>query len=134
MSIKILITRVTSPRSPTFYKTVPALLSLHLSLIFPFHVLPSSVHHTGFSICIFSYFLDIYILSSNKKTFVKLLVFFHQKALRLKPQCNACLQQPVAGTKSYMFKISMPGPVPTTDMQTLPLPLRSCHQHIKDAQ
>ena len=28
----------------TFYKTVPVLLSLHPSLTFPFHVLPSPVH------------------------------------------------------------------------------------------
>ena len=47
-------------------KTVPVLLSLDPSLIFPFHLLPSPVHPTGFSFCFFPGFLVIFIiLSSN---------------------------------------------------------------------
>ena len=44
-------------------KTVPVLLSLDPSLIFPFHLLPFPVHPTGFSICFFPGFLAIFILS-----------------------------------------------------------------------
>ena len=35
------------------------------SLIFPFHLLPSPVHPTGFSFCIFPGFLAIFILMSS---------------------------------------------------------------------
>ena len=34
-------------------KTVPVLPSLDPSLMFPFHLLPSPVHPTGFSFCFF---------------------------------------------------------------------------------
>ena len=47
-------------------KTVPILPFLDPSLIFPFHLLPSPVHPTGFSFCFFTGFLAIFIsLSSN---------------------------------------------------------------------
>ena len=36
-----------------FYKMVPVLPSLDPSLIFPFHILPSPVHPTGFSFYFF---------------------------------------------------------------------------------
>ena len=43
-------------------KTVPVLPSLDPSLIFPFHLLLSSVHPTRFSFCFFPDFLAILIL------------------------------------------------------------------------
>ena len=46
-------------------KPVIVLLSRDLSLIFPFHILPSPVHPTGFSFCFFPDFLAIFILSLN---------------------------------------------------------------------
>ena len=48
------------------FKTVPVLPSLHHSLIFPFHLLPSPVHPTGFFFCFFPGFLVIYTLLSSK--------------------------------------------------------------------
>ena len=49
-------------------KTIPVVSSLDPCLIFSFHILPSSVHPTGFSFCFFSSFLAIFILlpSNNK--------------------------------------------------------------------
>ena len=47
------------------FKTVLFLPSLDPSLIFPFHLLSSPVHPTGFSVYIFPGFLDIFILLST---------------------------------------------------------------------
>ena len=47
------------------YKTVPVLLSLHPSFIFPFHLLPPRLHPTGFSFYILPGFLAIFILLAS---------------------------------------------------------------------
>ena len=69
-------------------KTVPVLPSVDPSLIFPFHLLPSPVYPTGFSICIFPGFLAIFILlSSNNK---------------ISPFCHVCLCRIVNRIESSM--------------------------------
>ena len=54
-----------SPPNSTPCKTVPVLLSLRPSLIFPFHLSPCQVHPTRLSFYIFSGFLAIFILLSS---------------------------------------------------------------------
>jgi len=49
-------------------KTIPVLPSLDPSLIFPFHLLPSPVHPTGFSFCFFPAFVAIFILLSSNNS------------------------------------------------------------------
>ena len=49
-------------------ETVPVSPSFDSSLIFPFHILPSTVHHTGFFICFFPGFLAIFIMSSSNNS------------------------------------------------------------------
>ena len=61
--------------SSTLYKTAPVLPSLHLSLIFPFYLLPSPVHPTGFSFCIFPGLLAIFTLPSNKNRTIVRKIF-----------------------------------------------------------
>ena len=51
-------------------KTVPVLPSLDPSLMYPFHLLPSPVHPTGFLFYIFPGFLAIFILLSSNNNII----------------------------------------------------------------
>ena len=59
------LSRFTSPPNTTSYMKVPDLLSLHPSLTFPFHLLPSPVYPTGLPFYIFSGFLAVFTLLSS---------------------------------------------------------------------
>ena len=73
----------TSPPNST-PMTVHVLPSLDPSLIFPFHVLPSQVHPTGFSFCFSPGFFAIFILLSsnnNNMTLHDLIILNHKLVL-----------------------------------------------------
>ena len=53
----------------TNYKKVPVLFSHEISIIFPYHLLPSAVHPTGFCFYFFPGFLAISILLSSNNIF-----------------------------------------------------------------
>ena len=57
-----------SSLNSTYSNTIPVLLSLPPSLIFPSHLLPYPDYHTRFSFCIFSNFFHQFYLVANHRT------------------------------------------------------------------